>query len=710
MEQAEPLPLSRLRADLELSPGPRDLTGQTTWVIHDPLRNRYHKISRAAVALLNHWHLGEASAVQAAVGRATGDAPSIETIRWLDQFLRGQMLHCQETGPQTVETLRTIAEARHMSWYRWLLHNYLFMRLPLVRPQRFLEATQGIVGAIVSPPALALLALAALSGLFLVTRQWEAFVGTFLHFFTLDGLLYYAAALGLAKVVHELGHAYAAVRQGLRVPTMGVALLVLWPVLYTDTSDAWRLQSKKGKIAIGAAGMAAELWLAILATLLWSFLPDGALRSACFLIATVTWIMTLAINLNPFMRFDGYYLLSDALGIENLQQRSFERAKWWLRRTVLGLAETPPEPLPGRLGTALVAYAFGTWIYRFFLFLGIALLVYAMFFKVLGIFLFAVEVLWFIVLPVTRELQQWWSLRKQARLTPTSLISLGALFALMALFLVPWDGRVHLPALLDTTDQTIIFAPSTGQIAEIDLTDGMAVREGQVLLRLKARSLDHKLAQAALRIEETRLLLKREAAAATFSRQARIQEQALARHLAERDALVSQEERLSLSAPRSGELHDLNRNLKPGVWVNDQVIVGRLLDPMRLRVIAYIPEASLSRIEEGAAGYFIPDDPSRSRVPVTLIKVSPTSAHSIAEVALTSLAGGPIGVEASGPTGEQKGQSPVDAQFRLELAPATEEALTSQIRGTVILDAERESWASMTLRRIGGVLVRESGF
>lgn len=118
--------------------------------------------------------------------------------------------------------------------------------------------------------------------------------------------------------------------------------------------------------------------------------------------------MTLAINLNPFMRFDGYYLLSDWLEVENLQDRAFARGKWWLREKLFGLGDPPPEPFGEPLGKGLLVYAFGTWIYRFFLFLGIAVLVYAYFFKVLGIFLFLVEILWFIGLPIWRELQAWW--------------------------------------------------------------------------------------------------------------------------------------------------------------------------------------------------------------------------------------------------------------------------------------------------------------
>ena len=188
---------------------------------------------------------------------------------------------------------------------------------------------------------------------------------------------------------------------------MGVAFLVMFPVLYTDTTDAWKLQSRRDRLRIVTAGVRTELYLALIATFLWGVLPDGSLRSAAFFIATTSWVTSVLVNISPFMRFDGYYAFSDLIGVENLQQRAFELGRWRLRRWLWGLNDPLPEPMPRRRARLLILYAWGTWLYRFFLFLGIALLVYHFFFKVLGIFLFIVEVLWFIVMPIFKEVRTW---------------------------------------------------------------------------------------------------------------------------------------------------------------------------------------------------------------------------------------------------------------------------------------------------------------
>nr|WED68047.1 hypothetical protein PJ912_17895 [Pectobacterium colocasium] len=96
-----------------------------------------------------------------------------------------------------------------------------------------------------------------------------------------------------------------------------------------------------------------------------SFLPDGMLRSAAFMLATTTWIMTLAINLSPLMRFDGYFLLSDGLQMPNLQNRGFAIGRWQMREWLFGLGDAPPEHFPRWLQRTLVGYAFAVWIYRF---------------------------------------------------------------------------------------------------------------------------------------------------------------------------------------------------------------------------------------------------------------------------------------------------------------------------------------------------------
>ena len=128
-----------------------------------------------------------------------------------------------------------------------------------------------------------------------------------------------------------------------------------------------------------------------------------------FILATATWLMTVVINLSPLMRFDGYFMLSDALNVPNLQTRAFVLARWKMREWLFAFGDDKPEHFEPWREKILIFYAFSTWIYRFFLFLGIALIVYHMFFKILGILLFLVEIFAFLLTPVFREMKEWFT-------------------------------------------------------------------------------------------------------------------------------------------------------------------------------------------------------------------------------------------------------------------------------------------------------------
>lgn len=221
--------------------------------------------------------------------------------------------------PQQRDSYQYKTASQRQSLWQILLHQYLFFRIPLWRPDAFLNRAWPFLGRF-GPGVLRYgIPLTLGLGIFLVSRDWQRFLATFPHLFSLGGALAFGVALFFAKLCHEFGHAFMAKRAGCRVQSMGVAFMVLLPMFYTDVSDAWRVNDRRARLLIGAGGVLAELLLACIALLAWSLLPDGPARTAAFMLASATWITTLIINLNPFMRFDGYFLLSDLWAVDNLR-------------------------------------------------------------------------------------------------------------------------------------------------------------------------------------------------------------------------------------------------------------------------------------------------------------------------------------------------------------------------------------------------------
>ena len=276
---------------------------------------------------------------------------------------------------------------------------------------------------------------------------------------------------------------------------MGIAFLVFFPFLYTDNTNAWRLRDHRKRLTINFAGISTELHLAIIATFFWGVSEPGLFKSVAFFVATTSWVSSLLINISPFMRFDGYYVFADYLKVDNLQPRAFALAKWKLREILFGLNINPPEVMQSHRRNLLILYAWSTWVYRFFLFIGIALLVYFFAFKLLGIILFAVEIIWFIGLPIGKEVLAWWKLKSKFILSLKLLRTVAILAFLIFLFFYPWKNYQKIPAIFQADQSTFIYAPIDSQIKDIYIIENQLVEDSQLLISLKSPELDLTISQ-----------------------------------------------------------------------------------------------------------------------------------------------------------------------------------------------------------------------
>ncbi len=499
--------LPPLREDVAVFPGPAAPDGAPSWTLYDPARHRYLRIGWLEFEALSRWALGRAEAVVEAIQAATPLRPTLADLGAIAGFAaRAGLL--RDASPDGTRRMLEEVRARRMSAGRWLLHHYLFLRLRLVDPDRALAWLSPRLRFLMTRGFAAAVAATAVLGFALIARQWDAYVHSLVQLFTLEGAATIGLALAASKMAHELGHGLMAKRFGCRVPAMGVAFIVLWPVLWTDTTDAWRLRGRRARLLIDCAGMGAEITLAAAASVLWSVLPDGAWRSAAFVLSSATWVTTLLVNLNPLMRFDGYYILSDVLGVPNLQERGFALARWRLREALFAPDAPPPERLHPRLHAALLAYAYATWVYRFFLFLGIALLVYHLSFKLLGIALGAVEIWFFVLRPIVAELLVW--ARTARRLNRRTGLTLAGGLLLLAAGLAPWDGHVDAPALLRADRQATLYAAEPGRLAIMSAT-GRRVEAGEVLFALDSADIDHRRRVAAAQLAGLRARLVNQA-------------------------------------------------------------------------------------------------------------------------------------------------------------------------------------------------------
>ena len=695
--------LAPLREDLRLLAGPDGADGAPTWTLHDPARHRFVRIGWLEFEALSRWPLGEPAAIARAIRAETTIAASEADVLGVAGFLSSAGL-LAPGGVAGAARLQRELDGRRLSGAMWLLKNYLFIRLRLLDPDHLLAAMLPWVGFVFTRGFAWVLAGLLLLALHVVGTQWEAYTHSFLHLFSLEGAVLAGVALSFAKVVHEFGHGLAAKRLGCRVPGMGVALLVLWPVLWTDTTDAWRLTDRRQRLAIDCAGVAAELSLAIFATLAWAVLPDGPLRSAAFLLSSSTWVLTLLVNANPLMRFDGYYLLSDWLDIANLQDRGFAYARWWLRERIFAYGDPMPGQIPQHQRRIVLVYALSAMVYRFFLFIGIAVLVYHLAFKALGLFLMAVELWWFVARPILAELRIWAARVRSARPSLSGFVFVLLLGGVLAGLLVPWQRHISAPALLRAAREAPLYVAEPGAL-QARPANLLRLAEGEVVLRLDSPILESRRLRAAAAIESLRQRIEGQQFDPDSSDDIEVTWQELQQVVAEYRSIEAQQAALVVRAPFAGVLTDVPTTLRPGTMLPRREPLGLLLDPTSIEVEAYIPEAELSRLTPGARARFLPDDEG-APVDLVLTELAPAAAQVLEARDLASIHGGPVAArrDAGGRL------IPEGAIYRATLRSAgPQQPPLRRLRGTVQIEAEPMAPLTAFLRRAAGVLVRESG-
>lgn len=697
--------LPPLREELALLPGAPLHDGQPSWTLHDPVRNLFFQIDWPTFEALSRWEAGDAATVANAVSHETTLRLEANDVQNMLAFFANNQLLTPSLG--SAVQLASKRQQAIGSWGKRLLHHYLFFRIPLVKPDRWLGYWAGRLDFFYSRSFL-LLTLAALGwGLIEVCRQWEQFAATLVDTLSWSGLASYGAALASVKVLHELGHAFTAKRQGCKVPAMGVAFLVLWPVAYTDTNEVWKLAQRRQRLAVVAAGVLTELIVAAWATLAWAVLPEGTPKSLAFLLATTTWIASLAINASPFMRFDGYFLLSDWLCIPNLHSRAFALARWDLRERLFALGAPPPENQPPNRRLGLILFAYVTWIYRLVVFLGIATLVYTFFIKAVGIFLFAVEIGWFVLLPIYRELHFWRETWPILRQQPRARLSAVVATLLVTFLVLPWPTRQTASGLLRPSLQFVIYAPAHAQVKALPFTNGQHVEVGNLLVELDDPNLNSRREAAAARFER----LRWQASAGTFDSDQRAQWRVLQEQLsaaeAEIGSIAAESVQYAPTAPYSGTIRDLGPDLRPGVWLTQREPIARLIADQGQTAITYLDEDQVAQVAIGDRAMFYSESPGGPTVALEVSGIDTDATRTLPEPVLTTQFGGSIVAREKG--GQIYPERPV---YRVILrAIGTANGVEQHTwRGKIVISGQWSAPGWRYVQSFIAALQREAGF
>ena len=695
-----------LRQDLEILRGNSREDGSPAWLLYDAVRNKYFTLGLTAFKLIKNWKGGEDIQNFEKKINLEGIETSSDEIKSFIGFLQQNNLILQPSG-QNVSYLLQQKNSMKKSWMLNLVHSYLFFKIPLFKPDEWLGKNLSKVKNLGSAKFRNLIYILGFIGICLVIQQFEVFKKTFLYFFTFNGLMLYFITLVLVKCLHELGHAFVAKNYGCRVSAIGIAFLVFFPFLYTDTTDAWRLRNHKERLLINFAGILTELHLALIATFIWGLLPEGGLKSAMFFIATTSWISSLLINVSPFMRFDGYYVFSDWLKAENLQPRSFALARWKIRETLFGLNHKPPEEInPSRRWTFIV-YAWATWLYRFFLFIGIALLVYHLAFKILGIILFIIEIYWFIMLPIIKELKNWYMMKSEMKFNKQSTRTIIILVFLSMIIFLPWKSSLKIPAVYVSEKYSKIYSPYPAKIKQIFVSKDEQVTKGQNLIELYSPDLDKNISSLRRKIKLTKTKINRLSDSAGNMDQYLTLQQRLIALQDELSGLSRVQNKLVIKAPIKGQIKDFY-NLSEDMWVGNLDQLLGIVHYGTGRVRGFIKEEQIDRFLEKNPAVFIPNDGVHDKVYLVSKSLDLSAINNLPYISLSSIHNGPVAIRNF--TGGEFQYRPQTAHYIAEFELVKQSKIQFELPGYVHIEGSRYSPFVKLFKNVFAILVRESGF
>lgn len=475
------------------------------WVLSDPMVRDYHYLLDDEYLLLRMLD-GETTFDSIRERFERGDArrrlDRRRFNRLVSQWHRDGLVESRAPGQAGV-LFRQRERGRRNRWSQFFA-NPLVIRLPGFDPHRLLKWADPMMGWLFHPFAVGIAALLIGIAVAMTISRFDDLIDGMPALETLSEPTTLAVILVVTagvKALHELAHAVACKRFGAEPKEIGLLFLIFTPCLYCDVSDAWRLPKVAHRLAISAAGMYLEMILAAVSAIFWFHTQSGLLNQICLVVMVIGSVNTLFINGNPLLRYDGYYLLSDYLGIVNLWQRSRIRVANALTYLFTGvrLAGVRHRGESGDdrfVSSFLLGYGLVSIAYRWFVLAVMLIFLYRLL-EPLGLQWAAIAVgCWVIVVSMykpffswSRNLMELAGKNGRAR-RRVGLLSLVALSIVVGMFFLPLPNRVRVAAVLRPADATDVFVSVPGTLKGVESRPGQTVRSGDVIAVLSSPNLE----------------------------------------------------------------------------------------------------------------------------------------------------------------------------------------------------------------------------
>jgi putative peptide zinc metalloprotease protein len=460
--------------------------GRLWYVLQDHLSGKFQRFTPVAnqiIGLMDGkrtvqeiWRLASAG-----LGK---DAPTQqEVIHLLSQLHAADALQ-SDVLPDTLELLTRYEKQRFAKW-KQNLRSPLFMRFPLLDPERIITRLQVLVRPAFTWAGFVIWLMVVAMGLFFAAVHWsELTLNITDRILSPTNLVVMWLTFPFLKAFHEFAHAFAVKIKGGEVHEMGIMLLVFTPIPYVDASAASSFRGKKDRILVGGAGLAIEVFIAALALFAWINMEPGPVRSVMYNVIFIAGVSSVFFNGNPLLRYDAYYMLADFLEIPNLASRGNRYFFYLVQRYLLGVKEAEPPLSEKGERFWFIVYTVLSFFYRMFVYVAIILFIAGKFFFV-GVLFACWGMINMFIVPAYKGIKFLFNsprlARNRSRAMLVSLAMAGLAAACIGLVPVPLntltEGVIWVP------ETSVVHAGADGFVEEILADSGATVKKGDPLIR-----------------------------------------------------------------------------------------------------------------------------------------------------------------------------------------------------------------------------------
>lgn len=308
----------KFRSDLLVRPSRQ--ADQEYFFVKDPVTKKVFRFKKAEYFIARQLDgLTPPSDIRARFERELGvSLPTEKLEQFIERLRRFCLLDLALSEREITQRQRLVTMERSA------LRRALFIKVTTFNPDAFFDSISPRIRFFFTRPFVLTTIVLTIIAIVITAACWAPYKDQIAHLRHPDTILTLVLVILIVTILHEFAHGLTCKHYGGHVYEMGFLLIYLMPAFYCNVSDAWLFSEKRKRLWVSFAGIFFQTFIGAVAAIIWGIIdPDTWVSDVCCLTVAFSGISTL-FDLNPLIKLDGYYLLSDCLDVPNLRKRAFD--------------------------------------------------------------------------------------------------------------------------------------------------------------------------------------------------------------------------------------------------------------------------------------------------------------------------------------------------------------------------------------------------